>query len=131
MKIVKQGEKAVKSTAIAGNVVTKQHVTLNHNTKADYQLTWKFDFEGISREELLLVASRALVIALRPEFKAASAAELESWDNRTFSVRGYLDSERAKIDDMEKARRAMRKLTSEQREKLEAEEFDERALSPP
>jgi len=118
MKIVKQGEKSVKSTVIAGDVVTKQHVTLNHNTKADYQLTWKFDFEDISRGELLLVASRALVIALRPEFKAASAAELESWDNRTFSVREYLDSERAKVDDIEKARRILGKLTPEQREAI-------------
>src|SRR3990172_6123754 len=112
MKIVKQGEKAVKSTAIAGNVVTKQHVTLNHNTKADYQLTWKFDFEGISREELLLVASRALVIALRPEFKAASAAELESWDNRTFSVRGFHESGGVKIDDAEKHRRILAKFSA-------------------
>lgn len=121
MNIVKQGEKSVKSTEIAGDVVTKQHVTLNHNTKADYQLTWRFNFEDVTREELLLVASRALVIALRPEFKQAATADLESWDNRTFLVREYLDSERAKVDDSEKARRLLSKLSPEQRASILAQ----------
>ena len=121
MNIVKQGEKSVKSTEIAGDVVTKRHVTLNHSTKADYQLTWLFDFEDVTREELLLVASRALVIALRPEFKQAVAADLGSWDHRTFFVREYLDSERAKVADSAKARRLFSKLSPEQRASILAQ----------
>jgi hypothetical protein len=121
MKIVKQGEKADRSVSIKGDLVTRQHVTLNKPTKSEYALTWAFDFSDVTREELLTVASRAIVIALRPEFKAASASELESWDNRTFSVREYLDSERAKVDDVEKARRILGKLTPEQREAILAQ----------
>ena len=121
MKIVKQGEKADRSVSIKGDLVTRQHVTLNKPTKSEYALTWAFDFSGVTREELLTVASRAIVIALRPEFKVASASEIEAWDNRTFSVREYLDSERAKVDDVEKARRILGKLTPEQREAILAQ----------
>jgi hypothetical protein len=116
MKIVKQGEKADRSVSIAGEVVTRQHVTLNKATKSEYALTWSFDFSGVSQNELMTIASRAIVIALRPEFKVASASELETWDNRIFSVREYLDSERSKVDDVEKARRLLGKLSQEQRD---------------
>ena len=121
MKIVKQGEKADRSVSIKGDLVTRQHVTLNKSTKSEYALTWAFDFEGVTREELLTVASRAIVIALRPEFKVASASEIEAWDNRTFSVREYLDSERAKVDDVEKARRLLSKMTPEQKQRALAQ----------
>ena len=121
MKIVKQGEKAARTCAISGDVVTRTHVTLNKPTKAEYQLTWAFDFSGVSKEELMTIASRAIVIALRPEFKVEPAANLEVWDNRTFSVREYLDSERSKVDDVEKARRLLGKLTPEQREAILAQ----------
>ena len=121
MKIVKQGEKADRSVSIKGDLVTRQHVTLNKATKSEYSLTWSFDFSGVSKEELMTVASRAIVIALRPEFKVASASELEAWDNRTFSVREYLDSERSKVDDVEKARRILSKLSPEQRETILAQ----------
>ena len=118
MKIVKQGEKAARAVKIEGDTVTRTHVTLNKPTKADYELTWAFDFSDVSRDELMTIASRAIVIALRPEFKEAPASELGAWDNRTFSVREYLDSERSKVDDSEKARRLLAKLTPEQREAL-------------
>lgn len=118
MKIVKQGEKAARSVTVNGDMVERVHVTLNKPTKAEYQLTWSFNFEDVTREELLIIASRALVIAYRPDFKTTKANDLQAWDNRTFNVREYLDSERAKVDDLEKVRRLMAKLTPEQKKAI-------------
>ena len=120
MKIVKQGEKAERAVLVHGDLVRRVHVTLNKPTQAEYQLDWSFDFSDVSREELMTIASRAILIAMRPEFKGAKASELPAWEVKTFSVRDYLDSERAKVDDVEKARRMIGKLTPEQRAAIRA-----------
>ena len=118
MKIVKQGEKAERSVSVSGDIVRRVHVTLNKPTKAEYQLDWSFDFSGVSKEELMTIASRAILIAMRPEFKAATGSELSGWEVKTFSVRGYLDSERAKVDDAEKVKRILGKMSKEQRDAI-------------
>lgn len=118
MKVIKQGEKAERSVSVSGDIVRRVHVTLNKPTKAEYQLDWSFDFSGVSKEELMPIASRAILIAMRPEFKAATGSELPSWEVRTFSVREYLDSERAKVDDAEKVKRILGKMSKEQRDAI-------------
>lgn len=118
MKIIKQGEKADRSVKVSGDVVTRKHVTLNKATSAEYQLEWSFDFAEVTKEELMTLASRSIVIALRPEFKIALSAELPSWEAKTFSVREYLDSERATIPASDKVKRLLDKMSVEQRQAI-------------
>jgi hypothetical protein len=115
MKIVKQGEKRTVGTKIADeNIVEVRHVTLNKPTRSHYALKWAFDFSGVSREDLLKLAARGLVIDQRPKFKAEKNSDkLEQWDNKTFTVARILAKERVRQSAEEKAAKAVEALDVE------------------
>lgn len=112
MNIVKQGEKRVVGTKIVGSdTVEVKHVTMNKPSNTHYAMKWSFDFSNVSREDLMKLATRALVIDQRPKFKdEKDSKKLETWDNRTFSVAKILAKERARVSAEEKATRAVTAL---------------------
>lgn len=111
MRIVKKGEKAAKSTTVKGQVVTVKHVTLNKPSKQQYALTWNFDFDGVSVDDLKRLAARGLVIDQRPKFKnEKDGKKLDQWDNRNFSVAKLLVKERQRVSAAEKAEKAVSNL---------------------
>lgn len=117
MKVVKQGETVSRSTRVEGEVVVKHHVT-QHQTLGDVEVTWKFDFTDVTHEQLLELASRDLVIKARPQFKKLKAEEAEKWDGKVFSVKEMLESQRATVDNLTKATRAVEKMSPEELEQL-------------
>jgi len=88
---VKQGEKVPRSVTVEGTKVIRKHVT-EHGRLGDVLLTWSFDFERVSHEDIMELASRAVLIGARPKFKKSSVVEAATWDNRVFSVADYLSN---------------------------------------
>lgn len=122
MRNVIKGETVSRYTNVDGDTVHKHHVTMNKASASEYEMDWAFDFSGVTREELMVLASRDLVIKARPVFKSLPADALDEWDDRVFSVREILDTEnRTTLSPDEKARRAVSKLTDEQKAALIAE----------
>lgn len=115
MKTVLQGEKRSVGMKVDGNKVAVKHVTLNKPTDSHYELNWTFDFEKVSREDLIRLATRGLVIDQRPKFKAEKdAKKLEAWDNKTFSVADLLAKERVRLSPVEKASKAVASLGADE-----------------
>lgn len=64
-----------------------------------YVMTTTFDFDGVTPQELLELATRRLIVDRQNEWrKSASKANANAadWDNQTVRVREILDRERAK-----------------------------------
>ena len=122
MVTVKQGETARRETIVdeANDQTTIHHVTQHGkaDNAANYQLTWFFDFGDVSRAELLDIATKYLVIQMRPKFKADKDPENDEWNNKTYKVRDYLDKERRKKSALEKANVAVQKLSKEEKDFL-------------
>lgn len=117
LKQVKQGENIPREVRVSGESVIRKHVT-EHRKLGKVFLTWTFNFEGVSKEDILVLASRAVLIGARPTFKETSIEDAEGWKDRTFSVADYLKHNREKVTTEEKARRALGALTPEQRAAL-------------
>src|SRR5688572_26464295 len=108
MRQVKDGEKRQIGMKLAGDMVTVDHVTLNKPSKRKFQLTWAFDFSGVSVDDLKRLATRGLVIDQRPKFKGEKDdKKLASWDNKTFSVKGLLAKERKRLTMEQKVEKAI------------------------
>lgn len=107
MKIVPRGTTVARDEQIAGRQVTKEVVTLNKAEKTTYQDTWKLNFEGVSDEELIRLATRSLVIELQQKFRDSKAADVKKWDSLSLSVREHLDGKRKRLTSEEKKSRAM------------------------
>lgn len=114
---VLDGEKVAKILRVDGNKVYRKHVT-EHRKLGRVVLEWTFDFEGVTQEELMVLASRSVLIGSRPTFKETSIEEAEKWKVHTIFVREYLESNREKVAPEEKVRRAMDKLTPAARKAL-------------
>lgn len=121
LKQVKQGEKVPKSIKVDGKIVRRHHVT-EHRKLGRVVLDWAFDFDGVSEQDLMVLASRAVLIGARPTFKETTVEDAEKWKERTFSVAEYLQHNREKVTTEQKARKALEGLTEEQRKAL-FEEF--------
>jgi hypothetical protein len=119
MKKVAQGEQVSRTKRVDGEQVIIHHVT-EHKT-GRYETTWKFDYTGVSRQELMLQAARQHVIDQRPLFKKAKESELQEWDNKVFSIREYLDAERRTADPVARVKKGLDKLTEDERKQLLAE----------
>lgn len=121
--ILKKDEQAKNSLVISDDVATIQHTSV-HPTVAPKdqglraQLTWHFDYTDVTREELVDIATRHLVIQKRTEFKNLDAPGQE-WDGKSFSVREYLDTERRKPKDRKsEALKAVANLSEEEKAEL-------------
>jgi len=91
MRIVKQGEKVSRETTVEGAVVTVKHVT-EHPTAGKCVLIWKFDYDGVTEDEMLREMSRAHVIDMRPAWKKQDEKDLT--ETMEVNMREYLDRER-------------------------------------
>lgn len=124
MNIVKQGETARRETTVDGDTVVCHHVTLNKPTDSHYQLCWKFDFKDVTNEQLLELATKHLVIQMRPQFKNDKEPG-DKWDGKNFSVSAYLAKEGRRKSQLEKAAVATAKLSDDEKEFLMQQLMDE------
>ena len=97
MHIIKDGEKGRRDVIVNGDVSTIHHGTKQSKSEPEWQMTWLFDFKDISRDELIGLATKHLVIQHRLAFKKATNVKEGDWDNVVFSVREYLTRERRKV----------------------------------
>ncbi len=119
MRKVKQGEKVARLTQVVGDSAIAVRRTTEHKKYGIILSDWVFDFGGVSHAEIMALATRPLVITTQAQLRAAESPEqVEEYDNRTISVRDFLDRERAKVPPEEKARRAMGSLSPAARAKL-------------
>src|SRR5688572_7055635 len=119
MRQIKDGEKRTVGMKLDGDVVRVDHVTLNKPSKRKFQLTWTFDFNGVSTDDLKRLATRGLVIDQRPKFKAEKEdKKLAQWDNRTFSVKELLAKERKRLTMEQRVEKAVTELPVEQQIEL-------------
>lgn len=123
-RILLKGEKGVNSCKIDGDVVTLQHQTVHpklapRETGERISLTWHFDFTDVSRNELLELAARSLVITMRAPFKTLDAPSPSDWDDKTFDVREWIDNEKRKpADKLANARKAFQNLSEDEKAAL-------------
>lgn len=113
--LVKQGETISRVTEIDPsdkNVVKNFNVT-KHQI-GDFAITWFFDFTDVSREQLMLLATRSLVIDARPTFKKCPSDEIDNWDGKTFKVQSMLNKSRAKKSTADKVKNLLKDMTPEQ-----------------
>lgn len=119
MRIVEKGTAISRYTKIDGEKVHKHHVTMNKSTSTEYELDWTFDFTDVTHDELLLIASRDLVIKSRPVFKLLPASELSGWDEKVFSVREMLDTEtRSTLTPEQKVMKNITKLDDAAKQRM-------------
>jgi len=112
----KEGESYERTVSVSGDIVTRKHVT-KHKTGEVY-LTWHFDFSGCTKDQILELASRAVVIGERPRFKVCPQAHIPEWDNKTFDVAAFCARERSKKSPLEKIQDALGMLSEEEKKAL-------------
>lgn len=95
------------------NVVVNKQVT-KHDKEGNLYLTWSFDFTDITREQLMDIATRALVIDARPAFKKCDIADIDSWDNKMFIVKDMITKTRSKKSDADKIKDLLKGKTPEE-----------------
>jgi len=96
MKQVLKGTTVTRDETIDGRVVTKDVSTLNAASDANYLDTWTFDYTNVSEDELLVLATRSLVIEAQGKFRRAKSDKLSKFDRLSVNVREYLDNKRKK-----------------------------------
>ena len=112
--ILKKGESESRAVSVNGEVVKLHHVT--KTTKGNMVCEWSFDFKDVSREELIKLASRSLVIDQRPPAKVSKKPE--EWASKEWRVRDLIDNKKRKsANPVEKAAKALG-LSPEQIEEL-------------
>lgn len=125
--ILSSDEKAEVGTVINNDIATVKHATVHPKlapatTKRRIQFTWHFDFTDVTRAELMEIASRSLVITMRAPFKTLDEPRPEDWNDKTFNVREWLDTERRQpADKVANAKKAFDKLSDEQKQAILAE----------
>jgi len=122
MRKVLQGTKVSRETSVNGNKVSVIRTT-EHKKFGEVINNWTFDFSGVNPDEIMVLATRPLVITTQAQLRAAkTTAEADKFDTATFSVRDFLDRERAKLSPEEKFERAVAGLPPEKvKEILEAQ----------
>ena len=102
-----------RTTTVDGEIVTRKHVT-EHKTGKCY-LTWRFDFTDVTHDQLLELASRAVLIGERPRFKSCVADHIPEWDDKTFDVSTFVSRERVKKSPLATVMDNVGKLTDDER----------------
>ncbi len=121
MQPIPAGEQATLKTTIEGEIATVIFtVKPNHDPGAPrFNLTQVFNFEDISREELIGLAVRPLRIDVQSVWRSAKdRMDADVWQDRTWNVRAMLDQTRQKADPTTTAERAIKKLTKAERDEL-------------
>ena len=102
MRELKRGEKADLSmvTDVEGKTVKVVHtVKPDEEHQSRYELTWTFNFENVTDQEMLELATRPLRINKQRDWRAATdRMTAKIWDNQIFMVRAMLDAGRKAAD---------------------------------
>jgi hypothetical protein len=117
MKEVNGKTAGEKSTVVAGNLVRCVHTTLHKATDVNWQLTTTFDFEGVSQENILKLASETLVIRWRHAFKNAKEVD-ETADNQIVLVNKMLRGSRPRMSKAERFTRTLADMTPAEKQAL-------------
>ena len=129
MKKVAKGTRVDRDETVEGRVLTKSVVTQHGGRDGPYYLdTWTFDFSKVTTNELLVLATRSLVIEVQGRFRRAKAEDLKGFDGYKCSVREYLDKKRRGKSAEERKKEAMdiaKKLSREELLALLEEKPDE------
>lgn len=81
-----------------------------------YNLTWQFDFEGVTAQEVGILAARSLRIDGQATWrKAKDKMDADVWQDRKWSVRAMLDQTRQKGDLVTASARVAAKMTAAER----------------
>lgn len=103
MNKVAKGTKVTNEPVVNGTTVTRDVITQNGGKEGPYyQDTWTFDFKDVTRQELMILASRTLTIERQQKFRAAKVADLPSFKGLRTVVRTYLDSKRRRKSGADK-----------------------------
>ena len=121
-------EQATLNTTVEGNMV---HLVFSVKPNGDkgtarYNLEQNLDFEGVSQDELLEIASKPLRIDIQTAWRGAKdRMDADVWQGRTWKVRDMLDQGRSKASPTQKASNAVAKLSKAERDSLFAQYADE------
>jgi len=110
--ILKKGEQESRTTSVEGDIVTVHHVT-KHSPDRNIVCDWKFDFNNITRDQLIRLASRSLVIDARNEFKKLPENDAIAHSEFTYSVVELIAGKKRGKTDEEKVEALMAKMDPE------------------
>lgn len=112
MTTIKQGETVSRETYITGDLC-KVHRLTTHKTEGKLICKWDFDFTDVSKNELIKLAVRSLIIDQQRDIRAAKAKDTTPLCIGDINVREKLDNMRRGKTTLEKAESLMSSLSSE------------------
>lgn len=122
IKTLTKTDAAERSTTVSGERVhTIRTVKPDKDAVDRYVTEWTFDFEGVTHDELLTLATRATVIDTQRVWRTAKDRMSDAWGKRTISVREMLDAERkagGAADPATRAKNAVGKMTDAEKAEL-------------
>ncbi len=110
------GEQATLNTTTSGvgKVVDVTFSVKENGEKGTprYNLTWQFDFEGVTAGEIAKLATRSLRIDGQATWRSAKdKMDADVWQGKKWSVRAMLDQTRQKADPIKKTENAFLALS--------------------
>lgn len=112
-------DQAVLRMSLEGEIGTTMFSIKENKDSVRCNLTWHYDFTGVTRDELKLEVMRAWKIDDATKWREAKdRMDADKWQGRMHSGRDRLDNVRQKKTDVAKAETAMDKLTKAERDVL-------------
>ena len=108
---VLKGESVKRADVIKGDVITKTVSTLHKASKVNYACDWTLDFSGCTKDQMIELASRPIVINIQRGFRETK--DLESYDGKYVDVAEMLAAERTKTSPKDKIAKELAKLGDE------------------
>ena len=104
-------------TVIDGRQVEVVRTTKHKADGQAFEMGWTLDFENVTDEQLLELATRSVVIGIQRKFRDAKGKP-DDWNGKTFDVAELLNEsrKREKLDPMEAARRLLAGMSEADRE---------------
>lgn len=122
IKQVADTETVEKKTTIEGNKVTVLRTVRPDGEKGTLRrvVNWTFNFENVTKAELLELATATTVINAARVWRGAKDRDADVWGRRNWSVREMIDSAgvRTPVDPMTAATRAIDKMSATERAEL-------------
>ena len=116
LKALAADEQATLNTSIVDNVATCTFTVKPEANGSRFNLLHRYDYTGVSEEEVLALATRSIRIDVQAKWrKAKDKMDAEKWTDKTFMVRDILDESPAKADPVTKALRLADKMTKAER----------------
>ena len=107
MKILLMNESSSKSTKSDKETMTSvcRHASVHKSLGAGerFELTWTFDFSGMTIEEILDMAAEHCIIKERRVMAKISKPKASDWDNMTFNAKDLITVRLSKVDRAAKA----------------------------